>query len=156
MATWAEFERAAPELAERGRERFATGYAFLATSGDDGTPFVHPATPLIAAGRLFVFVALGTPKERNLRRDGRYAMHAVLGGDDEEFLIRGRATVTDDPASRALAHEAAEAIGMTTKNDVLMEFMIEHAHWAVWENLGQPDIRRVSRRWHGRGRSTGG
>lgn len=121
--------------------------AYIATTGQDGRPFVHPVTPLIAGGRLFVFVALGTPKERNLRRDGRYAMHAILGKDDEEFAINGRAVVSDDPASRALAHEAAQAIGMTTKNDVLMEFMVERAHWAIWEGLGTPDIRRNARRW---------
>jgi len=147
MATWEQFARAAPELAERGAARFAVGVAYLATSGADGRPYLHPVTPLIAGGRLFVFVALGTPKERNLRRDGRYAMHAVLGNDDEEFLIMGRAVVSDDAGSRALAHAAADAIGMTTKNDVLMEFMVERAHWAVWEGLGTPDIRRISRRW---------
>ena len=147
MATWEQFARAAPELAELGAGRFAVGVAYLATSGADGRPHVHPVTPLIAGGRLFVFVALGTPKERHLRRDGRYAMHAVLGNDDEEFLIMGRAVVSDDAASRALAHAAADAIGMTTKNDVLMEFMVERAHWAVWEGLGTPNIRRISRRW---------
>jgi len=147
MATWAEFAAAAPQIAERGAKRFSVGLAFIATTGSDGSPQVHPITPLIADGRLFVFVALGTPKERGLRRDGRYAMHAVIGKDDEEFLIRGRAVVSDDEGSRALAHKAAAAIGMTTKNDVLMEFMIERAHWAVWEGLGTPDIRKRSQRW---------
>ena len=148
MLSWAEFERAAPELAERGRERLGFGVAWLATSNADGEPNVHPVTPLIADdGRLFVYVALGTPKERNLRRDGRYAMHGVLGQDDEEFLIRGRAFVSDDAASRALAHKAAEAIGMMTKDDVLMEFRIDRAHWGRWEGLGTPDIRKVSQRW---------
>ena len=147
MLTWAEFERAAPELAERGRARLGFGVAWLATTSADGEPNVHPMTPLIADGRLFVFVALGTPKERNLRRDGRYAMHGVLGQDDEEFLIRGRAVVSDDAASRALAHDAAKAIGMTTKEDVLMEFLIDRAHWARWEGLGTPEIRKVSKRW---------
>jgi hypothetical protein len=147
VLNWAAFERAAPELAERGRARIGFGVAWLATTSADGEPNVHPVTPLIAEGRLLVFVALGTPKERNLRRDGRYAMHGVLGQDDEEFLIRGRATVSDDAASRAIAHRAAEAIGMTTKDDVLMEFFIERAHWARWEGLGTPEIRKVSQRW---------
>ena len=149
MATWAQFAEAAPEMAERGSERLGFGIAWLATTGEDGRPYVHPVTPLIAEGRLFVFVALGTPKERNLRRDGRYAMHAVLGESDEEFQIGGRAIVSDDADSRSLAHKAAEAIGMTTKNDVLMEFLIERAHWAVWEGLDTPNIRRRARRWQG-------
>ena len=46
-------------------------------------------------------------KYRNLLRDPRYALHAVLGESDEEFLVSGRAAVADDWASRILA--AAEA-----------------------------------------------
>ncbi len=147
MANWGEFAAAAPDLAEKGARRFGYGVAFIATADEDGRPRVHPVTPLIAEGRLFVFVALGTPKERNLRRDGRYSMHAVLGDKDEEFLVNGRAVIADDADSRALAWEAAQAIGMTSKNDVLMEFMVERAHWAVWEGLGTQDIRRVAESW---------
>src|SRR3990172_12726090 len=147
MATWEQFARAAPELAELGAARFAVGVDYLATSGADGRPYIHPVTPLIAGGRLFVFVALGTPKERNLLRDGRYAMHAVLGNDDEEFLIMGRAVPADDWATRLLAAAEAAKIGMTSKDDVLFEFHIERAHWAVWEGLGTPDITRRAKSW---------
>ncbi len=151
MASWAEFAAAAPEIAERGAKRFSVGVAYIATTGADGRPQLHPVTPLIADGRLLVFVALGTPKERSLRRDGRYAMHAILGKDDEEFRISGRAIITDDPDSRALAYKAAEAIGMTTKDDVLMEFMIARAHWAVWDGLGTPNISKRSQSWQAGG-----
>jgi len=147
MVSWGEFAAAAPELAERGAKRFAIGFAYIATVARDGRPQLHPVTPLIAGGRLYIFAALSTPKARNLRRDGRYALHAVLGKDDEEFLITGRAVVADTPETRALAYEAARAIGMTTKDDVLIELLIERAHWAVWEGLGTPDIRKVSKRW---------
>ncbi len=151
MSSWAEFAAASPEIAERGAKRFAVGVAYIATTAEDCQPQLHPVTPLIAEGRLFVFVALGTPKERSLRRDGRYAMHGMLGKDDEEFLISGHAVVADDPASRSLAYQAAQAIGMTTKDDVLMEFRIECAHWAIWEGLGTPDISKRSRRWQAHG-----
>jgi hypothetical protein len=148
MATWAEFEQATPEIAAVGLRLFRQhGLAYLATAGEDGRPYVHPVVPLIAEGRLFVFVALGTPKERNLRRDGRYAMHAVVGKEDEEFLIWGRAAISDNEASPALARRAADEIGMTSKDDVLMEFHIERAHWATWKGLGTPDIRRTAKRW---------
>ena len=150
MATWGEFAQAAPELAERGAQRLGVGIAYLATTGRDGQPLVHPVVPLIAGGRLFVFVALGTPKERNLRRDGRYALHAVLGKDDEEFLITGRAVVANDWASRFLAAAEAVRIGMTTKDDLLMEFMVERAHWAVWENVAKPNMNKISKQWHER------
>jgi hypothetical protein len=147
MLSWAEFEAAAPEIAARGRERFAVGYAFIGTTSQTGGPRVHPVTPLINGGRLFVFIGKHTVKFRNLRRDNRYAMHAILGEKDEEFLILGEAVPADDPGSEALAWEAARAIGMTSKDHVLMEFMVESAHWAVWEGLGTPDIQRLAKSW---------
>ena len=103
------------------------------------------ATPI--ASRLLAFVGLSTVKYVNLGRDGRYALHAALGKDDEEFLIIGRAVVADDWASRILAAVEAKRIGMTSKDDVLFEFMVERAHWAIWEGLGTPDIRRIAKRW---------
>jgi hypothetical protein len=148
VATWAEFAQAVPEIAANGERLLAKhGLVYLATASDDGRPYVHPVVPLLAEGRLFVLIALGTPKERNLRHNGRYAMHAPVGKEDEEFLVSGRAVLADDEPSRALAGAAAKAIGMTSKNDVLMEFLIERAHWAIWENLGTPSIRRVAKRW---------
>ena len=150
MATWGEFARAAPEIAERGAHRLAVGVAYIATTARDGAPRVHPVTPLIGAGRLLVFVATHTVKYPNLRRDARYALHALPGKDDEEFLVTGRAVVADDWASRILAAAEARRIGMTSKDDVLFELHIERAHWAVWDGLGTPDIRRTAERWQER------
>ena len=147
MATWAEFASAAPEMAERGAKRFGIGVAYVATTSGDGAPRVHPMTPLVAGGRLLAFVAVHTVKYRNLLRDSRYALHAVLGESDEEFLVTGRAVVADDWASRILAAEAAQRIGMTSHDDVLFEFHIERAHWAVWDGLGTPDISRGAKSW---------
>jgi len=147
MATWAEFAAAAPELAERGGTRLGIGYAFIATTGGDGSPRLHPMTPLIADGRLLAFVAIHTAKYRSLLRDPRYALHAVLGESDEEFLVTGRAVVSDDWASRMLAAAEARRIGMNSRDDVLFEFHIERAHWAVWEGLGRPDISRRAKSW---------
>ena len=147
MATWAEFAAAAPETAERGARRLSIGYAFIATTGRDGSPRVHPMTPLIGGGRLLAFVAVHTVKYRNLLRDPRYALHAVLGESDEEFLVTGCAVVSDDWAGRMAAAVEARRIGMTSRDDVLFEFMIERAHWAVWEGLGTPDISRRAKSW---------
>ena len=104
-------------------------------------------TPLIGGGRLLAFIAVHTFKYRALLRDPRYALHAVLGESDEEFLVTGRAVVSDDWASRMAAAVEARRIGMTSRDDVLFEFMIERAHWAVWEGLGTPDISRRAKSW---------
>jgi len=147
MATWAEFAAAAPEMAERGARRLGIGYAFIATTARDGSPRVHPVTPLVTEGRLLAFVAVHTVKYRNLLRDPRYALHAVLGESDEEFLVSGRTAVSDDWGSRMLGAAAARRIGMTSRDDVLFEFHAEWAHWAVWEGLGTPNISRRAESW---------
>ena len=147
MATWGEFAAAAPELSERGAELLGVGVAFIATTARDGSPRVHPLTPLIGGGRLLALITRHTVKYRNLSRDPRYAIHAVLGQDDEEFMIIGRATLSDDWATRMQAAIEARKINMISLNDVACEFMVERAHWAVWEGLGTPDIRKVSKRW---------
>jgi uncharacterized pyridoxamine 5'-phosphate oxidase family protein len=134
-------------MAERGAKLLAYGVAFIATTARDGSPRVHPFTPLISDGRLLAFIAADTVKYHSLRRDARYSVHAMLGKDDEEFMITGRAVVSDDWASRMGAAIEARKINMTSKNDVAFEFTIEFAHWAIWRSLGTPDIRREAEAW---------
>lgn len=147
MATWGEFASAAPDLAERGARRLSVGVAYIATAAKDGSPRVHPFTPLIGGGRLLAFVAKHTVKYANLLRDPRCAIHAVLGADDEEFLIVGRAVLSDDWATQMQAAVEARKINMTSRNHAAFEFMLERVHWAVWEGLGTPEIRRVAKAW---------
>ncbi|MBI2912812.1 MAG: pyridoxamine 5'-phosphate oxidase family protein [Chloroflexi bacterium] len=147
MVSWVEFAAAAPQLAERGAALLAVGVAFIATTARDGSPRVHPFTPLIGGGRLLALIGKHTAKYGNLSRDPRYAIHAVLGESDEEFMIIGRAVLSDDWATRLQAAIEARKINMTSRNDAAFEFMVERAHWAVWQGLGTPDIRRVAKRW---------
>ncbi|MDO8614748.1 MAG: pyridoxamine 5'-phosphate oxidase family protein [Dehalococcoidia bacterium] len=147
MATWAEFAGAAPDLAERGARRLGVGVAYIATTARDNSPRLHPFTPLIGGGRLLAFIAKHTVKYHNLLRDPRCAIHAMLGEDDEEFMIIGSAVVADDWATRMQAAIEARKIDMTSRNDVAFEFMVQRVHWAVWQGLGTPEIRRVARNW---------
>jgi hypothetical protein len=147
MATWAEFVAASPEFAERGSRLLGVGVAFVATTANDASPRVHPFTPLIGGGRLLAFIARHTVKYGNLLRDPRCAIHAVLGTDDEEFLIIGRAVLSDDWETQMQAAIEARKINMTSSNHAAFEFMVERVHWAVWEGLGTPDIRRVAKAW---------
>jgi hypothetical protein len=109
---------------------------------------VHPFTPLIGGGRLLTLIGRHTVKYHNLLRDPRHCVHAFLGESDEEFLLIGRAVVSDDWATRIQAAIEARKINMTSQNDVAFELSVERVHWAVWEGLGTPDIRRRARRWH--------
>lgn len=147
MTNWAEFAEASPELAERGARLLGVGFAYIATTAKDGSPRVHPFTPLVGGGRLLAFIGKHTVKYWNLRRDPRYAIHAMLGKDDEEFMIVGRGVVSDDWATSMQAAVEARKINMTSRNHIPFEFMIERVHWAIWEGLGTPDIRRRAERW---------
>jgi hypothetical protein len=148
---WGGFAASTPELAGRGARLLAVGVAYIATTASDGSPRVHPFTPLISGGRLLAFVARHTVKYNNLLRDPRCAIHAVLGDSDEEFLALGHGVVSDDWATRMAAAIEARKISMTSQNHVPFEFMIERVHWAIWEGLGTPEIRRRSESWRASG-----
>ena len=96
---------------------------------------------------MLAFVGKHTVKYRNLLREPRCSIHAMLGKDDEEFMIIGRAGVSDDWETRMQAAIEARRINMTSTNDVAFEFIVERVHWAIWEGLGTPDIRRRAERW---------
>jgi Pyridoxamine 5'-phosphate oxidase len=141
--SWKDFEEANPELAAFGLERFKSGVAYLATLRKDGSPRVHPVTPIVGDGYLFVFMEPTSPKGYDLRRDGRYAIHSAVSDSSRasgEFSISGRAEFIDTPPLRALASKLAsyaladryilfamniETASSTTYNDGEPE----HQHW---------------------------
>jgi len=151
MSTWADFEQAAPELAEFGArllDRF-DGLGFIATvRASDGAPRVHPVCVWRARGRLFLSVGSTSPKQRDLRTDGRYVVHALPGKDDAEFRVRGRADEVTDSETTRWAREAGRAYGMNFSDDeLLFELEIDEAHTAVWVNVGQPGTYATRRGW---------
>ena len=106
--TWKLLQDQQPELAAFGAQRLNGAVAYLATIRKDGSPRVHPMTPIIGQGHLFVFMEPTSPKGHDLQRDGRYAIHCSVtdtSGSSGEFILTGRARLIDDPALRALAIE---------------------------------------------------
>jgi hypothetical protein len=108
MITWTEFKRQEPALAEAGRRQLyqiSIGLAFLATVRPNGGPRVHPVCPVISPAGLHVLIIAG-PKQDDLRRDGRYALHSETcppPGQDDGFAITGRAReITDREADRVV------------------------------------------------------
>ena len=103
MASWAEFERDRPDLAAAGHAllyQFGVGLGFLATVRLDGGPRVHPMCPLIHAGGMYAFIVPG-PKQSDLHRDGRYALHSFPCPDNEDaFYCTGRAEADEDAVTR--------------------------------------------------------
>jgi len=105
MATWAEFERSAPEVAAKGRDllyRTGAGEGLLVTIRGDGLPRAHPVNAGVVDGHLYTFVQAKSSKRRDLEEDGRYALHAFLMPEaPHEFQVRGHARLVEDQELRA-------------------------------------------------------
>lgn len=141
--SWNTLETADPELAAFGAERFASGVAYLATVRGDGAPRVHPVTPIIGAGHLFLFMEPTSPKGHDLQRDGRYAMHCSVedsSGAGGEFFIAGRARLVEDPALRQIATNASRFT--PADRYILFELSLEHASSTIYDGGNT-----VRRRW---------
>jgi general stress protein 26 len=146
MATWAQFENADPKIAAIGRslmERYQLAY--LATVRADGAPRVHPVSPKIIEGRLYVCTPRSSPKAADQIRDGRYVMHLLPGRNDDEFRIRGRARLVTQPDE--LERVLAQGPHYFRPEDYLFEYDIEEAATAYWERVGQPGTYPVRRAW---------
>ena len=149
MLSWHEFARRSPELAAAGTRLLQHNeVAFLATVGRTGKPRLHPFVPKIVEGRLLAFIMDSSPKQRDLRERGHYAMHCLPGDEDEEFNLTGRATPRDE--NGPLRNAAAQAMGFATGVDehhLLYELVIDHALWTTWLDFGTPEHRPSYKRW---------
>lgn len=102
MATWAEVEANAPELAaEAKRYLDAHVHKTLATLRKDGSPRISGTECKFALGELWLGSMHGALKARDLQRDPRLALHS--GSDDPpgwqgDAKVAGRAVEVTDPA----------------------------------------------------------
>ena len=136
MATWKEFESAAPTIAEAGKKllyQFGPGLAFLATVRKDGAPRLHPVCPTVFDGVLYVLVG-PSHKRGDLRRDGRFALHTLPPVEvGDEFLVMGRASPVADRQLAEKVRADLVARGMKSSDDEeLFEFAIERAMHAKY------------------------
>ena len=146
--SWKDLENAAPEMAIFGLKRFEIGVAYLATVRQDGSPRVHPVTPIIGQGHLFLFMEPTSPKGHDLRRDGRYALHSAVSdpnGTSGEFIITGSAKLIEDPAKRSLASQLASYV--PADHYILFELSNESAVSTIYKD-GMP-VRQHWRRGDG-------
>jgi hypothetical protein len=143
--TWKILAEQQPELAAFGADRLNGKVAYLATIRKDGTPRVHPMTPIIGQGHFFVFMEPTSPKGHDLRRDGRFAIHCAVSdnsGASGEFNITGHAHLIDDAELRALAVSLASY--EVAERYILFEFDIESAASTVYAAEGA--VRRFWKR----------
>jgi pyridoxamine 5'-phosphate oxidase-like protein len=155
VTSWGELARQRPELAEGGRHllyQHGVGLAFLATIRPDGGPRLHPFCPLLTDQDMFGFI-IPSPKQRDLRRDGRYAVHSFPTDDNEDaFSVTGRVEVVDDAAVRTtlgdqFVRERVE-IGVPFPEDshLLVRFDLEGALLTTTSGFG--DDAPTHATWH--------
>lgn len=113
MATWADFEREDPALAERARLLLiGDRYAVIATIRKDGSPRVSGVDLVLADGDLWFAAALGSRLAGDLERDPRFALHgppSPRSSWDGDAKLNGRAVREGDPGR---AERAATALGV--------------------------------------------
>jgi hypothetical protein len=121
VVSWSTFARQAPALADVVRERLLDQrVAYLATTARNGAPRVHPVSPIITEHGLYVFMEPTSPKGHDLRRNGRFALHAPVDAPlptVAQVFLAGRGAVVDDPAVR-------EAVVRTAGYPVLDRFVL--------------------------------
>lgn len=112
MASWSEFEAAAPELAARVRARLdAHTHKTLATLRRDGSPRISGSETNLRDGELWIGSMWQALKARDLQRDPRFALHS---GSEEPADWSGDAKlagiaeeITDPERVKAINGEAA-------------------------------------------------
>ncbi|WP_433444460.1 pyridoxamine 5'-phosphate oxidase family protein [Nonomuraea sp. CA-141351] len=140
MASWQEFERQAPELAEAARRVLDTcKHRVLATLRKDGSPRVSGIETTFRDGELWTGSMSGAVKVHDLRRDPRMAIHVASPEPD-----------TADPSSwegdvklAGRAVEVADEAALTSPESHL--FRIELTE-VVWTRVDGDEL--VMTTWH--------
>lgn len=150
VISWRDFKAQQPELARQGAGllyHYGVGLAFLGTVRADGGPRLHPMCPLLTETGLYAFI-VPSPKQRDLHRDGRYAMHSFPLEDNEDaFYLSGTASYVPHPQVRDLLAQqfAAErsdsdsAMPPPDEAQHLFEFQVQAAMLTRTSGHGDPE-----------------
>jgi tRNA-Thr(GGU) m(6)t(6)A37 methyltransferase TsaA len=139
---WGDFAAAAPALAEFGATRLLSAPSYLATARVDGAPRVHPVTPIIGDGRLFIFMEPTSPKGRDLRERATFALHNGVpdtAGTGGEFAMSGRAALVTDADTRVAAERAASY--EPADRYILFELLVSEARCNGYGDVALPTVR---------------
>jgi hypothetical protein len=128
MASWSEFEAAAPELAARVRDRLeAHKHKTIATLRRDGSPRISGTESRFEDGELWIGSMANALKARDLQRDPRYALHSGSDDpDDWEGDAKVAGTVEEVDSSDGESHRfrlditEASTVGLNEKRTMLV------------------------------------
>lgn len=143
MASWQEFQRQAPELAEAVQRLMdAYKHKVLATLRKDGSPRVSGTEVDRRNGELWLGSMAGAVKALDLRRDPRMAIHVTSAFHDDpaawegDVKLSGRAVEVTDPEERAAAGRPGDGFHL---------FRVELSE-VVWTRVEGDEL--VIRAWH--------
>jgi hypothetical protein len=149
LASWADLEAAAPEVAGPGRElveRFR--YMLAGTIRRDGTPRISPVETHFVGGQLVVAMMPGSLKARDLLRDPRLVLNVPIPDPHEpgaEFKVRGRAVAAEGDFREAAADAVKAASGWRPRRDWhVFSIDVDDAALMVWKD-GAMEMTRWSR-----------
>jgi hypothetical protein len=107
--------------------------------------------PILTERGAFAFIVL-SPKQRDLRRDGRYALHSFPCPDNEDaFSCSGRVRLLDDEQARVelgavfVAERAKLGVPLPAPDDALFEFLLDGC--LLTRTTGHGDPEPVHRVW---------
>ena len=135
--SWEKLVNEMPSLAQIGQARLNDQVSYLATTRANGAPRVHPVTPIVGEGKLFVFMEPTSPKGKDLVRDGRYALHCGVednNGGEGEFYVWGNGRLVTDPAIRQIAITAS--IYSPADRYILFELDVTRARSTIYDENG--------------------
>jgi hypothetical protein len=133
--SWQNLIDGNPELAAYGAARFTDRVGYLATVRKDGTPQVHPVSPILRNNRLFVFMYPTSPKAHDLQRGSTYMLHCAVEGSNGgqgEFYVRGTARQNHNAADWELVRPS-HAAEFNVKY-ILFEFSVDQAFSMIYVN----------------------
>jgi hypothetical protein len=145
VSNWAALAASEPEFADRVRRVFdSQRHKVLATLRRDGSPRVSGIEVEFDGGELWMGMMTGSMKVQDLRRDPRFALHAV-----------SEATPPDDPTTwlgdAKIAGRAAEVIVPTDDEEPAHRFKVDITE-VVLVRVGRPADHLLIESWHeGRG-----
>jgi hypothetical protein len=101
--------------------------------------------PLLEGDDLYAFI-VASPKQRDLLRDGRYAMHSFPRPDNEDaFYLAGKGNLVEDRSSREqlsqvfVSERAALGVLPPGDSDLVFRFEINSCLFTRTTGHGDPD-----------------
>jgi len=143
MIRWTAFATEQPELAAWATVRLLLPPAFLATIRSNGTPRVHPVTPVVSTDGLYVFMEPASPKGADLRERRAFALHNGVrdtDGTGGELFVAGEGVPVDDPDVRSVVVGAASY--EPAERYVLFELLVGEVRANGYGDVELPPTRR--------------